>query len=161
MKLKGFFVFVAVMFVTFSQIMVHSEEVQHDLPVGQPYSEEEAEVLQTRISNGPTRNISSEEPDKTQVLEVNEKILKKEPKQSRKELFYKCQKNREVRWIRLYYMKNGRCRTVYSKEGDAKEMSTAYSYESCESVVNNIKKNLENASYVCEEKVLMGSLELN
>lgn len=81
-------------------------------------------------------------------------------KMSKKELFYKCGKGNEVRWMRLYYLKNGKCKTVYSKEGDAKEVSTAYSYETCENVLNNIKKNLENGGYTCEEKILMGSLEL-
>ena len=65
-----------------------------------------------------------------------------------------------MRWMRLYYQKNGRCKTVYSKGGDAKDVSTGLSYEICENVLNNIKKNLEQGSYVCEEKVLVGALEL-
>lgn len=79
---------------------------------------------------------------------------------TKKEVFYKCTREKELRWIRLYYQKNGKCKTVYSKGGDAKEVSEASSYETCESVLNNIKKNLQDASYSCEEKILMGALEL-
>lgn len=79
---------------------------------------------------------------------------------TKKEVFYKCTRGKELRWMRLYYQKNGKCKTVYSKGGDAREVSTAVGYETCENVLNNIKKNLEDGSYVCEEKVLMGSLEL-
>lgn len=80
--------------------------------------------------------------------------------QTKKEVFYKCTRGKELRWMRLYYQKNGLCKTVYSKGGDAKEVSTAVGYETCENVLNNIKKNLEAGNYVCEEKVLMGSLEI-
>lgn len=78
----------------------------------------------------------------------------------KKEVFYKCTRGKELRWMRLYYQKNGKCKTVYSKGGDAKEVSTAVGYDKCEEVMNNIKKNLEAGAYVCEEKVLMGALEL-
>jgi hypothetical protein len=79
---------------------------------------------------------------------------------TKKEVFYKCTRGNELRWMRLYYQKNGKCKTVYSKGGDAKEVSTATGYKKCEDVLNNIKKNLEAGAYVCEEKVLMGALEL-
>ena len=79
---------------------------------------------------------------------------------TKKEVFYKCTRGKELRWMRLFYQKNGKCKTVYSKGGDAREVSTAVGYETCENVLNNIKKNLEDGAYVCEEKVLMGSLEL-
>jgi hypothetical protein len=78
----------------------------------------------------------------------------------KKEVFYKCTRGKELRWMRLYYQKNGKCKTVYSKGGDAKEVSAAVGYDKCEEVMNNIKKNLEAGAYVCEEKVLMGALEL-
>ncbi|MBC7753639.1 MAG: hypothetical protein H7Z71_05340 [Moraxellaceae bacterium] len=79
---------------------------------------------------------------------------------TKKEVFYKCTRGKELRWMRLYYQKNGKCKTVYSKGGDAKEVSSAVGYEACENVLNNIKKNLEAGAYVCEEKVLMGALEI-
>ena len=79
---------------------------------------------------------------------------------TKKEVFYKCTRGNELRWMRLYYQKNGKCKTVYSKGGDAREVSTAVGYETCENVLNNIKKNLEDGAYVCEEKVLMGALEI-
>lgn len=79
---------------------------------------------------------------------------------TKKEVFFKCTRGKELRWMRLYYQKNGRCKTVYSKGGDAKEVSTGLNYETCENVLNNIKKNLEAGSYICEEKVLIGALEI-
>lgn len=79
---------------------------------------------------------------------------------TKKEVFYKCTRGKELRWMRLYYQKNGKCKTVYSKGGDAKEVSSSVGYEACENVLNNIKRNLEAGAYVCEEKILMGSLEI-
>ena len=79
---------------------------------------------------------------------------------TKKEVFYKCTRDKELRWMRLYYHKDGKCKTVYSKGGDAKEVSTGANYETCEGVLNNIKKNLEDGAYVCEEKILMGALEI-
>lgn len=79
---------------------------------------------------------------------------------TKKEVFYKCTRGKEMRWMRLYYQGNGKCKTVYSKGGDAKEVSTSTNYETCENVLNNIRKNLEEGAYSCEEKILMGALEL-
>lgn len=78
-----------------------------------------------------------------------------------KEIFYKCTKAREMRWMRIHYQKNGKCKTVYSKTGKAEEVAHAYSYASCEEILNGIKKNLENGGFSCEEKILMGALDLD
>jgi hypothetical protein len=96
---------------------------------------------------------SNQAPDYTQQRSIASVKTKKE-------VFYKCTRDKELRWMRLYYQANGKCKTVYSKGGDAKEVSTSTNYETCEMVLNNIKKNLEDGSYVCEEKILMGSLEI-
>lgn len=77
-----------------------------------------------------------------------------------KEIFYKCMKSREMRWMRIYYQKNGKCKTVYSKTGNAQEVAQGYSYTSCEDILNGIKKNLESGGFSCEEKILMGALNL-
>ena len=79
----------------------------------------------------------------------------------KKELFYKCVLGNELRWMRLNYLKNGHCQTTYSREGKAKDVSKAESYELCENVLKNIKLNLEKGGYVCEEKILMGNLNLD
>ena len=142
MKLNGFFVFI-VMLISFTFF------ARADVLVCRLDVDEADEGISHEEISSPSREIASEPVDS------NSK------KMSKKELFYKCGKGHEVRWMRLYYLKNGKCKTVYSKEGDAKEVSMAYSYATCENVLNNIKKNLENGGYTCEEKVLMGSLELD
>lgn len=80
--------------------------------------------------------------------------------ETKKETFYKCTKGEEIRWIRLYKEANGKCKTVYSKNGNAEDVSEAKSYSWCEEVLNNVKKNLEKGGYSCEERALVGSLDL-
>lgn len=163
MKLSGFLILLAALAVTSTHRTLHAEEIDeknYELQQGSSEFEAESNEVQSKMSQGAQRGIASESPqEKAQVLEFD-KVNEKEARQSKKELFYKCVKGRELRWMRLYYMKNRKCKTVYSKEGSAKEMSTAYSYDSCEAVVSNIRKNLETAGYNCEEKILLGSLEL-
>ena len=77
-----------------------------------------------------------------------------------KETFYKCIKGDQIRWIRLFREANGKCKTVYSKNGVAEDVSEAKSYSWCEEVLNNVKKNLEKGGYSCEERTLVGSIEL-
>lgn len=80
--------------------------------------------------------------------------------ETKKDLFYKCVKGDQIRWIRLYREASGKCKTVYSKNGVAEDVSEAKSFSWCEEVMNNVKKNLEKGGYACEERTLVGSIEL-
>jgi hypothetical protein len=79
-------------------------------------------------------------------------------KKQNKEIFYTCTKDKEMRWMRISYLSNGKCKTVYSKNGNATEVAQAATYDKCEETINNVKKNLESGGYVCKEKTLLGEL---
>lgn len=85
---------------------------------------------------------------------------KKEKSKKPKEVFYKCTKGKEMRWMRISYLKNGKCKTTYSKVGNAQQVAQAQNYSSCEGILNGIRKNLEAGGFKCEEKTLMGALDL-
>lgn len=173
-RLSGFFVFAIIFAIHSVHIPVYaegfrSEPRNDDFIIKDPAGEQNF----TKMSEHNGRGIASEpsstgkipEDKKIQETATDEKSVDKlaekpTEKKEKRELFYKCTKEREVRWIRVYYQKDGRCRTVYSKTGNAQEVSTAYNYASCEAVLKNIKENLEKGDFKCEEKVLMGALEL-
>lgn len=75
--------------------------------------------------------------------------------------FIICNRNRDVRWIRIYSADDGKCRTIYSKEGFTQIVSSATYYSSCESVLNNVKKNVEAGGFKCQEAVLGHVIEIN
>lgn len=81
--------------------------------------------------------------------------------ETKKEVFYKCTREKEMRWMRINFLKNGKCKTTYSKSGNATEVATAKSYKNCEDILNNVKINLEKGGFKCEEKVLLGAIDLD
>ncbi len=91
-----------------------------------------------------------------QELELSSKA-----KNEKKEIFYTCLKDKEMRWMRLTYLPSGKCKTVYSKKGNATEVVSAASYQKCEETIANVRKNLESGGYVCREKTLLGELEID
>lgn len=181
-RLSGFFVFIIIFAIHSIHLPARaegfrSEPRNNNFIIKDPAGEENF----TKMSEHSRRGVASEPSsvgeaaddkknqeaarDGTSVEKLAEKPVEKPlempaEKKEKRELFYKCTKAREVRWIRVYYQKNGRCRTVYSKTGNAQEVSTAYNYASCEAVLKNIKENLEKGDFKCEEKILMGALEL-
>ncbi len=128
------------------QIVENREVTEDSLPM-------KVEVIENR-------DIASEENQKKTKVKAESETAIKENKTEKKELFYMCTKQRETRWLRLYNQSDGRCKTVYSKTGNAEEVSTAYNYEACEAVLKNIKENLEKGDFKCEEKTLMGALDI-
>ena len=76
-------------------------------------------------------------------------------------MFVVCERQREVRWIRVFSSNDGKCKTVYSKEGYSQVVSSATFYSSCESVLNNVKKNVEGGGFNCHEAVRANVIEIN
>lgn len=77
-----------------------------------------------------------------------------------KNVFVLCEKQRDVRWIRITSANDGKCRTIYSKEGFAQVVSSATFFSSCEAVLNNVKKNVEGGGFKCKEAVLANVVEI-
>lgn len=77
-----------------------------------------------------------------------------------KSQFVICERKAEVRWIRIFSSADGKCKTVYSKEGYSQIVSSATYYSSCESVLQNIKKNVELGGYKCREEQLAQIIEI-
>ena len=76
-------------------------------------------------------------------------------------MFVVCERQREVRWIRVFSSNDGKCKTVYSKEGYSQVVSSATFFSSCESVLNNVKKNVEGGGFKCREATLANVIEIN
>lgn len=76
-------------------------------------------------------------------------------------LFVICERQRDVRWIRVFSSNDGKCKTVYSKDGYSQVVSSATFFSSCESVLNNVKKNVEGGGFKCREAVLANVIEIN
>jgi hypothetical protein len=62
-----------------------------------------------------------------------------------------CKNNRVVRTIRVNNEKDGSCRTIYTKFGVDRVVGNAKYKTSCLQFLNNIKTNLEGASWSCRE----------
>ncbi len=75
-------------------------------------------------------------------------------------MFVLCERQRDVRWMRVFSSSDGKCKTVYSKDGYSQVVSSATFYSSCEAVLNNVKKNVEGGGFKCREAVLSGYTEI-
>lgn len=75
-------------------------------------------------------------------------------------MFVFCERQRDVRWIRVFSSSDGKCKTVYSKEGYSQVVSSATFYSQCEAVLNNIKKNVEGGGFKCKEAELANIIEI-
>jgi len=64
--------------------------------------------------------------------------------------FIMCRSQKIVRTIRIEKVSDG-CETVYTKAGVDRVVGSGRHQESCESVLNNIRRNLEDAHWNCRE----------
>ncbi len=66
------------------------------------------------------------------------------------DIFYMCKNSKgSSRWLRAYRLDGGKCHTVYSKEGYLQIISSATYMTSCEGVLHNVRKNIEEGGYKC------------
>lgn len=76
------------------------------------------------------------------------------------DLFYLCKRDRNVRWLRIYKLDNGKCNTQYSKEGYLQIIGSATYYASCEGILQSVKKNLEEGGFICNPSPKYSVIEL-
>lgn len=65
------------------------------------------------------------------------------------DLFFLCKNNKSTRWLRAFKLDNGKCHTTYSKEGYLQVISSATYFSSCEAVLHNVRKNIEEGGFKC------------
>jgi hypothetical protein len=161
MKLSGFFILCLSLFVfSFTSLATAEEPVVATVSGDSSLSELKPDKASSEAVGADKVAVGSS----GEAIKTPESSLTGSPAKIlgiKKELFYKCVRGKELRWMRLNYLKNGKCKTVYSKEGNAKEVSKEVDHETCETILKNIKKNLESGGYSCEEKILMGALDLD
>lgn len=75
-------------------------------------------------------------------------------------MFVLCERQRDIRWMRVFSSSDGKCKTVYSKDGYSQVVSSATFYSSCEAVLVNVRKNVEGGGFKCREAVLSGYTEI-
>lgn len=63
---------------------------------------------------------------------------------------FNCKKNGEIRKLYIEPLTPKGCRSWYSNKKDGPIAASAHSFERCEKVNANIRKNLEAAGYKCE-----------
>lgn len=76
------------------------------------------------------------------------------------DVFYLCKRNSTIRWLRAYKLENGKCKALYSKEGYLQVISSATFFASCEGVLLNVKKNLEEGNFKCAQMAKASVIEL-
>lgn len=76
------------------------------------------------------------------------------------DLFYLCKRNKNTRWLRAYKLENGKCNTIYSKEGYLQVIGSAVYFSSCEGVLHSVQKNLEEGGFKCNPVTKYSVLEL-
>lgn len=76
------------------------------------------------------------------------------------DLFYLCKRNKNTRWLRAYKLENGKCNTIYSKEGYLQVIGSAVYFSSCEGVLHSVQKNLEEGGFKCNPITKYSVLEL-
>ena len=78
------------------------------------------------------------------------------------EIFIVCQRDKDIRWVRTFKTDAGtRCKSVYSKEGFAQTVSSGQNFDSCRSVLDNIRKNIEEGGYQCKPSQLLSLVEID
>lgn len=65
------------------------------------------------------------------------------------DIFLLCKREKGVRWLRAYKLDNGKCKTLYSKEGYLQVVSSATYFSSCEGVLQSVRQNLEEGGFKC------------
>lgn len=76
------------------------------------------------------------------------------------DIFYVCKNDKATRWLRAYKLENGKCHTIYSKEGYLQVISSATYYTMCEGVLHNVRKNIEEGGYKCSKVENYSFLEI-
>lgn len=71
--------------------------------------------------------------------------------QDSSDIFYICKRDRMVRWLKAYKLENGKCQTLYSKEGYLQVVSSATYFTSCEGVLHSVEKNLVEGGFSCNQ----------
>lgn len=69
--------------------------------------------------------------------------------EANQDIFYLCKNTKSTRWLRAYRLDNGKCMTTYSKEGYLQVISSATYFASCEAVLHNVRKNIEEGGFKC------------
>lgn len=67
------------------------------------------------------------------------------------DIFLKCKRDKNIRWLRAFKLENGKCKTYYSKEGYLQVVSSATYFSSCEGVLQSVRKNIEEGGFKCQE----------
>lgn len=75
-------------------------------------------------------------------------------------IFFMCKRGKELRWLRAFKTETGKCKTYYSKEGYLQVISSATFFSSCEAVLENVKKNLEEGNFKCAPKEVLAVDEI-
>ena len=76
------------------------------------------------------------------------------------DVFYLCKRGNSTRWLRAYKLENGKCKALDSKEGYLQVISSATFFASCEGVLLNVKKNLEEGNFKCSQMTKASVIEL-
>lgn len=76
------------------------------------------------------------------------------------DLFFLCKNGKNSRWLRAYKLENGKCHTTYSKDGYLQIISSATYFTSCEGVLHNVRKNIEEGGYRCVKQDSYSYLDL-
>jgi hypothetical protein len=77
-----------------------------------------------------------------------------------KHTFFLCSRHKEIRWLRIFSSTDGKCKTAYSKEGFMQIISSASYYASCEAVLLNVKKNIEDGGFKCRNEKLAAVIDV-
>ena len=62
-----------------------------------------------------------------------------------------CKNKSVVRTVRVSVKGNGGCMTTYTKDGIDKIVNESWAADRCGKVLNNIRENLEKASWKCKD----------
>ncbi len=77
------------------------------------------------------------------------------------DIFLLCRREKSVRWLRAYKLDNGKCKTLYSKEGYLQVVSSATYFASCEGVLQSVRQNIEEGGFKCMAVPQISILELD
>lgn len=76
------------------------------------------------------------------------------------DIFFLCKNPKYTRWLRAYKLDNGKCMTTYSKDGYLQVISSATYFASCEAVLHNVRKNIEEGGFKCNRLETYSYLDL-
>lgn len=67
------------------------------------------------------------------------------------ELSVMCRLSKQVRTLRVEKLRNGTCKTVYTKAGRDQNIGNAMNQESCTDILQKVREVLESADWKCRE----------